>query len=217
MRCADRRLAVLAVLAALAAGCATPSAPERRAAPADRPTAARAVVDAPDAAASPEQRQLFEQALAHLKAGRSREAEQAFKSLTQRAPQLSVPHANLGILYHRAGRHAEAIAAFERAIEINPRRWMYYNELGIVYRQEGKFDLARKNYRKALDLNPDYALAHLNLAILADIYLQEPQTALNHYQRYQQLVPAEAATVSKWIIDLERRGRVADKKPKESS
>jgi tetratricopeptide (TPR) repeat protein len=118
---------------------------------------------------------------------------------------LSGPYANLGLLYQRAGRNIEAIAALERAISINPKRAVYYNELGILYRREGKFDMAGKQYRKALDVDPDYAPAHLNVAILYDLYLQEPKEALPHYQRYQVLVPAEADTVKKWIIDLERR------------
>jgi len=69
--------------------------------------------------------------------------------------------------------------------------------------QEGKFDDARRQYRKALDADPDYALAHLNIAILYDLYLQEPKEALPHYQAYQQLLPAEDGVVAKWIIELE--------------
>lgn len=153
----------------------------------------------------PELQRAYDKALAQLAAGNSREAEAALLALTRQAPELSGPYANLGLLYRRAGRNAEAIAALERAIEVNPRRAVYYNELGIVYRQEGKFDMARRNYRKALDVEPDYAPAHLNLGILLDLYLQEPKQALPHFQRYRELVPGEASTVSKWIIEIERR------------
>jgi tetratricopeptide (TPR) repeat protein len=197
----------VAALCALLAGCATPT-PGR---PAVKP-AVRPAVAAPDAPVNPELQRAYDQALVHMQTGHHKDAEQALRALTRQAPGLSGPHANLGLLFRRAGRNAEAIAALERAAEINPRRAVYYNELGITYRLEGKFDMARKNYRKALDLDPAYAPAHLNLAILYDLYLQEPKDALPHYQQYRELVPTEAANVSKWIIELERRiGRKSGK------
>lgn len=194
----------LIVTMLLAAGCAAPggtrpAAPSATAAP--RPVAVEPPVN-------PVLQRAYDQALAALRDGRHKEAEQALLDLTRKAPELSGPYANLGLLYRRVGRNAEAIAAFEKAIEINPRRAVYYNELGISYRQEGKFDRARHSYRKALDVDSLYAPAHLNLAILYDLYLHEPKAALPHYQRYRELVPAEAATVAKWIIDLERRSGI---------
>jgi len=200
------------LLTVLVAGCATPSGDRRVSAPSAAKAAAKpaAPVEEP---VSPALQQAYNQALAHLQAGRNKEAEQALLALTQHAPEMSGPHANLGIVYHRTGRTKAAIEALNRAIQLNPRRAVYYNELGIVYRQEGKFDDARRAYRKALDADPDYALAHLNIAILYDLYLQDPKEALPHYQRYQQLLPAEDGVVAKWIIDLERRIRPAASKP----
>jgi Flp pilus assembly protein TadD len=205
---------LLLVALLVAAGCAAPgpSRPDARTPPAKAASKpAPAVAEPP---VSPELQRTYDQALAALRDGRDKEAEQQLLALTRKAPDLSGPYANLGLLYRRVGRNAEAIAAFERAIEINPRRAVYYNELGISYRQEGKFDQARRNYRKALDADSSYAPAHLNLAILYDLYLQEPKEALPHYQRYRELVPAEAATVSKWIVDLERRTGVKAAKEK---
>ena len=212
MGCVDRFTFGVVLLTALAAGCATPSGDRRAATPSAAKAAAKPAAPA-EAPVSPALQQAYDQALAHLKAGRNKEAEQALLALTQRAPELSGPHANLGMVYHRTGRTKEAIEALNRAIQLNPRRAVYYNELGIVYRQEGKFDDARRAYRKALDADPDYALAHLNIAILYDLYLQDPKEALPHYQRYQQLLPAEDGVVAKWIIELQRRLRPAESKP----
>ena len=212
MRCADRFTIGVVLLAALATGCATPSGDRRSATTSAAKAAAKpaAPVEAP---VNPALQQAYDQALAHLQAGRNKEAEQALLTLTKRAPELSGPYANLGIVYYRSGRTKEAIEALNRAIQLNPRRAVYYNELGIIYRQEGKFDDARRQYDKALDADPNYALAHLNIAILYDLYLQDPKEALPHYQRYQQLLPAEDAVVAKWIIELQRRTRPAEKKP----
>jgi Flp pilus assembly protein TadD len=206
------RFAIGAVLLALVTGCATPLGDRRSAAPSAAKAAVKPAAPA-EAPVSAAVQQAYDQALAHLKAGRNKEAEQALLALTQRAPELSGPHANLGIVYQRTGRTNDAIEALKRAIQLNPRRAVYYNELGIVYRQEGKFDDARRQYRKALDADPDYALAHLNIAILYDLYLQEPKEALPHYQRYQKLLPSEDVVVAKWIIELQRRIRPVEQKP----
>ena len=204
MHYADRYVMCMLLFAIFATGCATPSGDRSAAAPSASRVAVKkaALVEAP---VSPELQQAYDQALAHLKAGRDKEAEQALLALTRRAPELSGPHANLGVVYQRGGQTKAAIEALNRAIVLNPRRAVYYNELGIINRKEGKFDDARRAYVKALDTDPDYALAHLNIAILYDLYLQEPKQALPHYQRYQQLLPAEDSVVTKWIIELQRR------------
>jgi len=180
-------------------GCTTPSGGQSTTAPHRKVTAPAEVP------VNPVLQQAYNQALAHMQAGRDKEAELALLALTKRAPDLSGPYANLGIVYRRSGRTKEAIEALKRAIQANPRRAVYYNELGIIYRQEGMFDAARQQYDKALDVDPDYALAQLNIAILYDLYLQEPKRALPHYQRYQSLLPAEDKAVKNWIIELQRR------------
>lgn len=211
MRC-DKYIVGLTLCLALTSGCTTK--------PVDRgTTSSSAQKPARSSATLAEEpvnsvlQQAYDQALAHLKAGREKEAEQALRALAQRAPELSGPQANLGMLYRRTGRTKEAIEALNRAIRLNPRRAAYYNELGILYRQEGKFDDAKQQYLKAIEADAEYALAHHNLAILYDLYLQDPKKALPHYQRYQQLLPKEDSMVSKWIIDLERRTRPVDAKP----
>lgn len=204
MRCVNGFANGVILLAALMTGCAALKGDRPSVATPAGKTAKKSVAPA-DAPVSRAVQLAYDQALAHLMAGRYKEAEQALRNLTKTAPELSGPHANLGIVYLRTGRTKEAIEALNRAIQLNPRRAVYYNELGIVYRQEGKFDDARRNYLRALDADPDYALAHLNIAILYDLYLQEPKEALSHYLRYQQLLPKEDAVVAKWIIELQRR------------
>jgi Flp pilus assembly protein TadD len=207
----NRLLIVVGVLAL--AGCG--SLPGRPAGGTTAAPPAAPVVTATELPVKAQWQNAYNQALATLRGGQTGEAERKLLALTREAPELSGPFANLGLLYRNAGRNVEAIAAFERAIEINPKRAMYYNELGISYRLEGKFDKARRSYRQAIDLDPGYAAAYLNLGILYDLYLQDPKEALPYYQRYKQLAPGDAATVSKWIIDLERR--TGGKAPKEKN
>jgi tetratricopeptide (TPR) repeat protein len=162
-------------------------------------------------AINPESRRLYEQALAALQAGRTPEAERGLLAVASREPALAGPHANLGLLYARTNRATQAIASLQQAIRLNPERAAYHNELGLLYRREGKFDQARDSYAKALEADPNYANAHLNIGILYDLYLQDLEKAMQHYQRYRELAPSEAATVAKWLVDLQQRGRAADK------
>lgn len=165
----------------------------------------------------PQWRLSYEHALTQLQANHLPEAERELTALAARRPQLAGPYGNLGILYFRAGRTADAEKALEHAIALNPRP-EYYNELGMVQRTEGRFDAAERAYRHALELDPDYAYAHLNLGILYDLYLQTPDRALPHYERYQALAPGDAGTVGKWIVDLKRRtSQAADRRAKGGS
>jgi Flp pilus assembly protein TadD len=157
-----------------------------------------------------ESRQMYQQALTALGAGRYPEAERALLAVIRREPELAGPRANLGILYARTGHSAQAFESLKQAIRLNPDRAAYYNELGMVSRREGRFDEARRYYAKALDLDPSYAYAHLNIGILYDLYLQDAAKAMQHYQRYRELAPGEAGTVTKWIADLQQRGRAAE-------
>jgi len=211
-----RRIARRAIVMLFAsfAGCANFTlAPREVSAPVPAPVKTAPPVANPvkaEPAVNAESRQMYQQALTALGAGRYSEAERALLAVIRREPKLAGPRANLGILYARTGHSAQAIESLKQAISLNPDRAAYYNELGMVSRREGRFDEARRYYAKALDLDPSYAYAHLNIGILYDLYLQDAAKAMQHYQRYRELAPGEAGTVTKWIADLQQRGRAAE-------
>ena len=147
----------------------------------------------------------FEAAVAALRAGRIAEAQRGFEALAKSHPELAGPHANLGLIHRRAGRSDEAVAALERAAQAGPELAEVHNALGIAYRGAGRFDAARGAYERAIALDARHADAHLNLAILTDLYFGQPAAALPLYERYQQLAAGPDALVGKWIADLKNR------------
>lgn len=208
MRFAKRPiLAGLIFIALNLAGCATSSTLTGTKAVA--PTAV--TEQKTEAAVPPAVQRDFAGALSAIKLGHYRDAERLLLTLTREHPELSGPYANLGIVYHRLGKLPEAVESLKKAIEVNPDRAAYYNQLGIVYRQSGQLDQARESYARALEVDPLYSNSHLNIGILYDLYLQEHGKALQHYERYQALLPAADAQVNKWIVDLKQRQQSSDK------
>jgi tetratricopeptide (TPR) repeat protein len=146
----------------------------------------------------------YSEALQLMKAGRATDAELEFKQLTVAYPEFAGPQLNLGLLYLQGSRLPEAEAAFKAALERNPASAVAGNELGIVERKLGKFTEAEAAYRRTIAAEPNYAPAYLNLGVLYDLYLAEPQKALEQFERYIQLA-GENKQVAGWVVELRKR------------
>jgi tetratricopeptide (TPR) repeat protein len=189
---------LLAVLALVFAACSSaPPAPDEKTAGA-APAASEPVLP-------PEAVQQFDQAVVHMSAGDLAAAEQGFRALAAAYPSYSGPLLNLGILQARAGKLAEAEQTIRGAVERNANNAAAFNQLGIVYRKLGRFKDADEAYQHALQIDPNYALAHLNLGVLCDLYLQQPERALQAYERYLELAATPDVKVSGWVSELKKR------------
>lgn len=149
--------------------------------------------------------QLYEQALASLKNGKTERALKLLVQISKEAPDKPYVFTNLGLAYFKLQQLELAEQAFKQAIVRNNKDAVANNHLGILQRQKGQFKEARTHYQRALAIDSDYASAHLNLGILFDIYLQDLKQALRHYQKYQALVSEEDTQVAGWIVDIQRR------------
>jgi tetratricopeptide (TPR) repeat protein len=168
-------------------------------APPPAPAAGNSTAPVPERAA-----QQYAQALQLMKSGKSTDAELEFKELIVGYPQFMGPQVNLGLLYLRDSRLPEAEAAFKAALEHDPANEVAGNELGIVERKLGKFAEAEAAYQRTIAAEPNYAPAHLNLGVLYDLYLAQPQKALNEFERYIQLA-GDNKQVAGWVVELRKR------------
>ena len=146
----------------------------------------------------------YAQALQLMKAGKASDAELEFKQLVLAYPDYTGPQLNLGLLYLQSARLSEAQATFTGVLEHSPGNAVAANELGITDRKLGKFGAAETAYLKALEVEPDYAAAHLNLGVLYDLYLGEPQKALEQFERYV-AIAGENKQVAGWVAELHKR------------
>jgi tetratricopeptide (TPR) repeat protein len=152
----------------------------------------------------PRAAQQYSQALQMMKSNRLTDAELEFKQLAVAYPQFAGPQLNLGLLYLNASRLPEAEAAFKAALHTSPANPIAGDELGIVERKLGKFAEAEAAYLAAIAAEPNYAPTHLNLGVLYDLYLVEPQKALEQFERYIEIA-GENKQVSGWVIELRKR------------
>ena len=154
--------------------------------------------------AVPEALTMFEQAAAVMASGDAAEAELRFKEFLMRYPQYPGTHVNLAIIYTGKGDDASAQAEIDAALAIDPNFAPALNQQGLLFRKNGKFLEAEAAYLKAVTASPEYELAHYNLGVLYELYLQRLDEALRHFEDYQELVGSDEQ-VEKWITDLRRR------------
>jgi len=151
-----------------------------------------------------------------MKSGRNTDAELEFKELVVAYPQFTGPQVNLGLLYLRDSRLPEAEAAFKAALEQKPADVVAGNELGIALRRLGKFTEAEAAYQRTIAAEPNYAPAHLNLGVLYDLYLAQPQKALEEFERYLEIA-GENKQVAGWVVELRKRVGASAPAPKKET
>lgn len=112
---------------------------------------------------------------------------------------------NQGAALIGAGRYQEAVTALEEAKKLTPKEFRIRFNLALAYTKLGRFDQARLAYLAAGQLAPDDADVPYNLGILYEIYLNQPQDALDAYRDYLAKGGPEAARVKAWIAAIEQR------------
>jgi len=147
---------------------------------------------------------MFEQAVSIMASGDFVDAELRLKEFLLLYPAYPGAHVNLAIIHSQNGNVQAAQDSVDSALALDPAHAAALNQQGMLLRRNGKFLEAEAAYMKAVTSSPDYALAHYNLGVLNELYLQRLDVALQHFETYRQIVGSDKQ-VEKWIVDLTRR------------
>jgi tetratricopeptide (TPR) repeat protein len=134
-------------------------------------------------------------------------AKEALKHL-QRAMQLSEEEdaktvRMVGRAYFDLGKKEEALAMFEKAVDLAEKDPWANFDLGKARDDAGEYDQAKQLYGIAIELDKTFCWPHLYLAEIYDDIDGDPESALEHYQRYLELGgPDDDKTVTKRIEQL---------------
>lgn len=151
----------------------------------------------------------FIEARRAFKAEEWERAEALLQELIEADDDLSGPWVMLGDIASERGEHQKALDAYAKAIAINGDNVNAYLRLALTQRKLGRYLHAQNTYAAALKLWPDYPEAHLNLAVLYDIYLNHPLRAQKHMEAYQFLTDGENTRVSAWLEEIRSRTGIA--------
>jgi tetratricopeptide (TPR) repeat protein len=152
-----------------------------------------------------EARSIFVVAGGLLKRGDLEGAGAKYRTLAEKYPSLSGPWVKLGEIAEKQSNYTQAISHYEKAVSVNSSNVNAYIALGLAQRKLGKFAAAQRTYLDALKLWKDFPEAHLNLAILYDLYINKPEAAQKHYEAYCFLVGEKDEKVRKWLVEVKRR------------
>ena len=158
-----------------------------------------------DATVSREAKSIFVVASDRLRGGDLGGASAKFTMLTEKHPSLSGPWVKLGEIAEKQEKYVDAIEHYKKAISVNRNNVNAYIALGLVQRRQGLFAGAHHAYLGALGVWKDFPEAHLNLAILYDLYLNKAEAAQKHYEAYYFLTGEKDKKVNKWLVEVKQR------------
>src|SRR6056297_3271851 len=120
-------------------------------------------------------------------------------------PEMAASFEKEGRKAFEEGRKGAAVRAWQKAVELDPTNAVIVNNLALVLKDQYRFAEAVKLLETGITHSPEVAELHFNLAVIAELYLLDLETALKHYNHYRELTKADDQEVAGWIADLERR------------
>ena len=132
------------------------------------------------------------------------QAKEILVELNTERPELAGPYVNLAVIALKNNDPVKAIELAKTAVEKNPKLPQALNLLAYLEQMNGEITLAINHYKQAIENKEDYAIAHYNIALLYDIYLQDIETAIPHYERYLKLTNNKDKNTADWLEQIKR-------------
>jgi len=145
---------------------------------------------------------LYRRAIAQLGDNNLSAAQGSFEKMASKHPELAGPWANLSLIAIKQGDLASAKTFIDKALNKNPYMAQALNLAGNIATEQADVIAAKKYYHQAIDINKEYALAHYNLALLYDTYLQDIPNAISHYQKYLSFTKIKDPKTQQWVNEL---------------
>lgn len=143
----------------------------------------------------------FDAAVSMLKEKKYEQAIPVFQKIIGLSPHATAPYVNIAIAYQAIDKFDDAEAHLKTALDLYPAHPVVCNEYGLLLRKTGRFAEARAMYEKTIERFPEYFPAHRNLGILCDLYLNDIECALKHYEIYSKANPKDKQ-VQMWIAGI---------------
>jgi tetratricopeptide (TPR) repeat protein len=171
----------------------------------EKPVSADAASPDPDAIRLTDaERRLYQDGIKALKNQDYSAARRLFTEFANERPELAGAHTNLALISLIEEDVDQSLTYVNKALEVNPNQAQAYQLRGQILVQQGNIHDARKDYVRATELDPGYINAQYNLALLYDIYLQDLESAIEHYENYLSLLDEPDTKTQEWVDHLER-------------
>ncbi len=114
---------------------------------------------------------LFYRGIIQTNQGKTNQAIDTFRDLTERFPELPEPFNNLAVLYAEKGQFRLAKEILEQAIKTNPSYLTAHINLGDIFTK-----MASEAYNKALEIDKSNNIAITKLSMITQLFNYNPNT-----------------------------------------
>jgi tetratricopeptide (TPR) repeat protein len=153
---------------------------------------------------SDSERDRYKKAITLLNNNKLDAAKKILLQFKSERPELAGPHANLAVIALKNNDPEKALELVKIALTKNPKLPQALNLLAYLEQVSGEIRSAEKHYKEAIENKKDYAIAHYNIALLYDVYLQDVESAISHYQHYLKLIGNKDKNTADWLEQLKR-------------
>jgi len=148
----------------------------------------------------------YQKALDLMKSKSFDNAHVIFTNLTSIYPTLAGAYVNLAFIYKARADNNKAEEFINKALEINPNNVDALIQMAATSQTKGEFKDVERFLLAAEAVDHSNDIVQYNLAVLYELFLQQYDDAIDHYENYIALSSNEdKEIVKRWVKLLERK------------